>query len=113
MDVDQQTYELRPTQDYAILLLQEQQSLAEKQELIVEQTQALVNGQKELQIAVQQFQHMSPAAHKRKRPTASGSPDDADDEDEDLSDDEARPRKKKDKLPPIFHVMLIFISHRS
>lgn len=111
MDVDQQTSELRPPQDYAILLLQEQQYITEKQELIVEQTQALVNGQKELQIAVQQFQHMSP--HKRKRPTASGSPDDADDEDEDLSDDEARPRKKKDKLPPIFHVMLSFISHRS
>lgn len=118
MDVDQQTHDPRSPGDISILVLQEQQHLADKQEFIVVQTQALVNGQKEIQRAVQHLQSISPAARKRKcahaHPTSDSPDDDADDEDEDEDEDradEARARKRKEKLPPLFHVMHIFISH--
>ena len=117
MDVDGESHRSHIPEDLTILVLQEQQSIVEKQELIFEQTQALVNGQKELQREMQQLQSTSPAGCKRKRShahqTGSGSPNnDADDEDEDDDgSDEARPRKKKGKLPSIFHVIHTFVSY--
>lgn len=108
MDVDEPTERQAMPPDVALLVLQEQQSLAERQEFIVEQQQAIVQGQREIQRRVQELQTSSPASHKRTHPRGSGSPPDgdADDEDEDESAGEAKPGQPK--LPSIFHVSIVY-----
>lgn len=104
MDVDELIQQHAPPSDITLLLLQEQHSLAERQEVIVGQQQEIVQGQKAIQYQVQQLQS-SPPARKRTRPHSSDSPPDgdADDEDEYESANEEKPRRPK--LPNIFHVM--------
>ncbi|KAF7969101.1 hypothetical protein HWV62_28302 [Athelia sp. TMB] len=108
MDVNETIGHQTLPPDVALLVLQEQQSLAERQEFIVEQQQAIVQGQKDIQRQVQQLQSPSMAARKRAHPRGSGSPPDGDadneGEDEDESADEAKPKPRK--LPSKFHRLI-------